>query len=125
MSAPDPFALGGDGDDTEAVAAIEFEPIDNAGIIAALSEPEWSRSMMWLGIYLRVAAHTIDKSKVELGNIARNLDKEDVLLDTLDNLDEAQKKLEGLAKLAKAAIARLLVAGSAAAAEDETAEGAT
>jgi hypothetical protein len=66
MSAPDPFALGGEPDDDKAFAALEFEPIDNADLIADLTQPAYGKMWFGLGVPLRLAATIVGMTKPEL-----------------------------------------------------------
>jgi hypothetical protein len=59
----DPLALGGrPGDNVDAetrhIAALEFDPVDNAVLLADLTEPTWSAIIADIAIYLRLAAAT-------------------------------------------------------------------
>src|SRR5882762_4951688 len=68
----DPFAFGGaqdtpDDDDTEAWAAIDFEPVEDMdGTMQALSHPQWGQTTGAIGVDLRIAAKTLEKTKPEL-----------------------------------------------------------
>ena len=72
----------------EQLASINFEPIENAGIIEALTHPEWGQTTAALSTNLRIAAHIIGKTKAEMVTLARGLDNE-ALFETCDCLHKA------------------------------------
>lgn len=126
LSDHDPFAMARYSEDdysAEGAAAVEFEPIDTAAFVDCLSQPEWGKFVSWLGINLRIAMALAGKTKAEVVQMARNITAEEggeeLLFETLDQLDEARKKLEALAKLAGAGCCRLLVGISVVAVEQE------
>jgi hypothetical protein len=113
----DPFALGGtqntpaDGD-TEAWAALEFEPVEDLdGTMRALSYPQWGQTTQAIGEDLRIAAKLLEKTKAEIIRGSRELGP-DELMDLIDSLHQTQELLKSYAALAKSAEVRLLVAAS-------------
>jgi hypothetical protein len=124
----DPFAAGGaagDGADvgTREIAALEFEPMENAVLLADLTEPNWSTMIADIAVYLRLGALTIGKTKPELVDIARAMlgaaDEGNDLFDMLCGFTRVDKHLHSLADVLKDAFCRMNVAAAAVAVERE------
>jgi hypothetical protein len=108
------------------MAAMDFDPVDNAAMIHDFSEPTYSKMMGDMGIDLRLSAVTLGQTKAELVAIARdflgNSEGGESLFELRDRLGDTRKRLESFVKLVAAATARLISAAAVVGVESEAAE---
>ncbi len=91
----------------EFAAALEFEPWDRqSGGWCPPTNAEWNEIGKWLLRTVRVAWLMMFKTKAELVETIEAMDREDVLLETIERFRCAEETLEGFLQVVRAASGR-------------------
>jgi hypothetical protein len=103
--------------ETQEIAMMEFEPMDNAALLDDLTEPRWGKMITDFGVHLRIAAVTMGQTKAQTIALCRDLlkNENESLFDLLGGFTRVDKQLRMLADILKGAFIRMQVGGSAAA----------
>ena len=98
----------------------DFDPVEDLdGTMRALTQPQWGQTIEGIGQDLRIATKLLEKTKAELIEGSRKLDKEGMLLELIDSLHQTKELCESYGWLVGKAEARLLIAASTFAEEDQ------
>jgi len=112
--------------ETEALAAQQFEPVDNGAMLRDFTQPIWGEMIADLGIDLRLAACTVGQTKPELVTMVRGMleadDKGEALFTLIERFGDTGKRLKSFCEIVDASFWRLQIAASAVAMDRHAAD---